>query len=585
VLFKYLLIFFLSAHTLYGLSLSNENYCIVEDEQTIASIQNHPMSLWTFNRINIGFAHGKSIWIRFDINNPDAIAQRTILYLDNPILEHITLYQNGHIIGKSGMLHVNKQQHNLYPAFHITAPPKSSQTYYLHVQNTTTALQFALLLSSPEHFNTNNWNHQFAIILYLGMIIAFVLYAIALSLYTQERSYLYYIFYIATLLFQQLTYLGFLPLYMPVSFSAVDNLLVVPKVAAMIIAAALFARVFLKTSSFTWVDNIYKSVIAVSFLLIPLTGFQAFYYPEAIILVGLFFIFFNLFSAIFVYKRGHKQARFFILGWSFLIIGYLLAIVDALGLFSIMYSIPMLVMIFTAIEALFLLLAFIDRVRILQQQADAYQVRLRHELEKRNVIIQDEVKNQTRTLKNLYKELHHRVKNNLQIILSIIRLQSDRLDNDALKQPFLHLENRIRSIAKTHELLYQDEELETIDMHEYIESLCHDIQASLSKNDLEFTLNIDANMALREAVYIGLIVNELVSNSIKHVLACKAITITLHHNSDHGFILHVSDDGDGYDSSLAQSSLGLKLVNTLVNDQLDGTIEHHKNSYEIRFNT
>jgi two-component sensor histidine kinase len=545
------------------------------------------MSLWTFDRINIGFAHGKSIWMRFDIDNPDAIAQKTILYLDNPILEHITLYQDGHIIGKSGMLHVNKERHNLYPAFHITAPPKSSQTYYLHVQNTTTALQFALLLSSPEHFNTNNWLHQFAIILYLGMIIAFVLYAIALSLYTKERSYLYYIFYIATLLFQQLTYLGFLPLYMPVSFTAVDNLLVVPKVAIMIIAAALFARAFLKTSSFARIDAVYKSIIAVSFLLIPLTGFQAFYYPEAIVLVGLIFIFLNLFSAIFIYKRGHKQARFFIVGWSFLIIGYLLAIVDALGLFSIMYSIPMLVMIFTAIEALFLLLAFIDRVRILQQQADAYQIRLRHELEKRNLIIQDEVNNQTRTLKNLYKELHHRVKNNLQIILSIIKLQSDTLSDDATISSFLHLENRIRSIAKTHEVLYQEDNIEMIDMSEYLEELCYEIHESLSPRELKFHFDIDASIPLREAVYVGLIVNELISNSIKYALTCKQITISLHQDEERTFFLHIDDDGAGYNASqIKTSSLGLKLVNALVHEQLNGTININtagKSSYDIRF--
>ena len=585
MLFKYLLTLLLGFHTLYALSLTDKSYCLIEGESNLTSIQKEPMLAWTFDRINIGFSHGKSLWMRFNITNSDNTTQNTMLYLDNPLLEHITLYQDAQIIGQSGLLHVNKR-HALYPVFSISAPPKSSQTYYLHVQNNTTALQFALQLKSKEHFERNDRIQQFVIVLYLGMIIAFLLYAAALAIYTKQRSYLFYIFYIAALLFQQLTYLGFLPLYMPRAFTAVDNLLVVPKVAAMVITAAFFARSFLRTSAFERIEHIYKSVIAISFLLIPLTGFQAFYYPEAIVLVGLFFIFFNLFSAIFVYKKGHKQARFFIVGWSFLIIGYLMAILDALGLFSIMYSIPMLVMIFTSIEALFLLLAFIDRVRILQQQADAYQKRLHRELEKRNIIIENEVKEQTLSITNLYRELHHRVKNNLQIILSIIRMQHDRIapahDNDA----FIQLENRVNSISKTHELLFQNDKSNTINMQTYIELLCSDIEMSFDNDD--FVTHIDAyvSMPMHKAVYVGLIINELVSNTIKHASSADTIEVTLRCD-DAQCHLHVSDNGAGYEpDAIASHSLGLSLVNTLVTEQLSGTIrfstdKHTK--YDILF--
>ena len=114
-----------------------------------------------------------------------------------------------------------------------------------------------------------------------------------------------------------------------------------------------------------------------------------------------------------------------------------------------------------------MLLAFVDKLSILRQQKEASEAQLIIELEQRNRIIESEVAVQTQTLKSLYRELHHRVKNNLQIILSIIRLQSDRLEEQSAREPFLQLENRIRSIAKTHELLYQNDATDSVDMREY----------------------------------------------------------------------------------------------------------------------
>jgi two-component sensor histidine kinase len=171
-------------------------------------------------------------------------------------------------------------------------------------------------------------------------------------------------------------------------------------------------------------------------------------------------------------------------------------------------------------------------------------------------------------------------------MLSIIRLQGDKLTDETLKSSFLQLENRIRSIAKTHELLYQNDAVDTIEMDEYIESLCRDINTSLSDTILTFVLDIDVDMELKEAVYVGLIINELVSNSIKHAKNCTTITITLH-RQESLYNLHVKDNGDGYATTdTSPASLGLKLVNILVYDQLNGTItssHHQQSSYHIRF--
>jgi two-component sensor histidine kinase len=371
------------------------------------------------------------------------------------------------------------------------------------------------------------------------------------------------------------------------SFTAIDNLIVVPKLAFMIITAILFARSFLKTAMFQTIDKVYKVIIGATLAQVLLFSTPWLYVPETMILTGLFFIFFNFFAAVYVYLKGNKQARFFIAGWVFLLIGYFLMILDALGLYSVMYHLPNLVLLCTIFEAFFLLLAFADRINILQQQKMLTEHKLFEELEHRNRIVEAEVKERTLWLTNLYKELHHRVKNNLQIILSIIRLQSDKMQ-ESLKPSCIELENRIRSIAKTHELLYQNDNTETIEMHEYITSLCEDIEASLSKKVLTFVIDVNAYMPLKEAVYVGLIVNELVSNAIKYAVPGNTLTITLQSDQSQHYHLHVSDNGKGYEEEkAAPESLGLKLVSALVKEQLGGTIEAHHNdtcSYDIRFN-
>jgi len=566
--------------------LKNAEIYIDTEQEKLYTIITKKFEPLQTEHLNFGFNATISVWIRFNLQNRSNTTQETVVELNNPLLEEVTLYTQNHEIQKRGMLHIDSSQNSLDPAFFLTLEPHTKTTYYLHVKNRTTALQFSLKQVDVKSFYKSDQSKQFFIVLFIGIIGAFLIYSLALFFYTQDISYFYYIIYIAALVFQQLTYIGFLPLYMPQSFTAIDNLSVVPKVGIMIITAALFARSFLKSSNIKEIDRIYKFfIIAVIIEIITLSS-PWFYYPQITIITGLIFIFYNLYAGIYVYKKGNKQARFFITGWSFLVVGYFLSIIDALGLYSVMYHLPSLVLLCTIFEALFLLLAFVDKLSILQQEKERSERKLFNELERRNELVEAEVEVRTKALKNLYRELHHRVKNNLQIMLSIIRLQGDKLTDETLKSSFLQLENRIRSIAKTHELLYQNDAVDTIEMDEYIESLCRDINTSLSDTILTFVLDIDVDMELKEAVYVGLIINELVSNSIKHAKNCTTITITLH-RQESLYNLHVKDNGDGYATTdTSPASLGLKLVNILVYDQLNGTItssHHQQSSYHIRF--
>ena len=186
----------------------------------------------------------------------------------------------------------------------------------------------------------------------------------------------------------------------------------------------------------------------------------------------------------------------------------------------------------------------------------------------------------------LLKEIHHRVKNNLQIIQSLLYLQSKNVRDQNSLNLFRESQNRVKSMALIHENLYRSGDFANINFHDYIKSLTgHLLQTYKSgEPNIKIKLNIsDVSFSIDQGIPCGLIVNELVSNSLKYAFPhdnSGEIEISL--NTDNRlfdssvkrYILKVSDNGIGMPKDfdfIASDSLGIKLVHNLVN-QLDGDI-------------
>lgn len=179
------------------------------------------------------------------------------------------------------------------------------------------------------------------------------------------------------------------------------------------------------------------------------------------------------------------------------------------------------------------------------------------------------------------KEIHHRVKNNLQVISSLLRLQSQYAQDKGDVEIFKESQNRIKSMALVHERLYQSEDLASIDFHEYVSLLINSLFRSYGVNTEKITLKTDIEdvlLGVDIAIPCGLIINELVSNSLKYAFPEDKegeIKITLRTSDESAMALTVADNGIGMpgDLDLTNSgSLGLKLVKILT-DQIDGQIE------------
>ncbi len=191
----------------------------------------------------------------------------------------------------------------------------------------------------------------------------------------------------------------------------------------------------------------------------------------------------------------------------------------------------------------------------------------------------------------LLKEIHHRVKNNMQIISSLLSLQSNYVEGEAVNV-LKESQNRVKSMAIIHEKLYQSYDLTHINFKEYIESLLNYLFHSYTKNFGDVTIKLDVEeifFSIETAVPLGLIINELVSNSLKYAFPQEKgeITLKIYKKLD-GFTIQISDNGVGMPDEIkftTTDSLGLQLVSSLVN-QLDGSVElkrHNGTSYLINF--
>lgn len=202
------------------------------------------------------------------------------------------------------------------------------------------------------------------------------------------------------------------------------------------------------------------------------------------------------------------------------------------------------------------------------------------------------VKQKNEKIAMLMRELHHRVKNNLQTVSSLLGFQSMRLKDADAKKAVAEGRERLRAMALIHNRLYTDDDVETINIREYLTELISELQMSYGKRE-SVTLNVDianAQLDAETALPLGLIVNELVTNTFKYATAGNdglILTVLLTKDADARWELSIADNGVQPSSATSSNGggFGLKLVDMLV-QQLNGTWQQQfHNGYRttIRF--
>lgn len=174
----------------------------------------------------------------------------------------------------------------------------------------------------------------------------------------------------------------------------------------------------------------------------------------------------------------------------------------------------------------------------------------------------------------LLKEIHHRVKNNLQTVISLLNSQSAYLENDMALSAIKNSQHRIHSMSLIHQKLYNSENISTINMPNYIKELVEYLRESFSLGQrIRFELKIDPlELDVAQAVPLGLILNESITNSIKYAFPedrTGMIYITLEATSEDKYLLTIADNGIGFDANISSkkiNSFGLSLIRGLSDD-------------------
>ena len=206
-----------------------------------------------------------------------------------------------------------------------------------------------------------------------------------------------------------------------------------------------------------------------------------------------------------------------------------------------------------------------------------------------------ETEQQIKEKETLLREVHHRVKNNLQTVSSLLSLQSRSVEDASMKSLLKSSQNRVISMAMVHEMLYMREDLSRIEYKTYVEELSEYLVRSVKGAENKVKLNIDIpdiKLGIDTAIPLGLLINEALTNALKYGIQEDKegeINIALKKEADEDYILNIGDNGVGFSAQVDHKttrSLGLKLIHNLAR-QLKGTITRDESkkgtNYIVKF--
>ncbi len=530
-----------------------------------------------------GYSPNFNVWLRFSITNTSNKTIEQIIEYDHALTSSIVFYapQNNYMPLQDGLFHVSHARKTINPIFTITLQPNETQICYISASSRITTLIVKLNLWKSESFYEKEISRQVILALFFGSMFILALYNIFIYFFTRDKSYLFYSLYIFGILIHHFFYVGLSNIYI---INPAWNEAII-QYASLIVgfpafALAIFTQSFLKTKQYPlWnkILNIYLIIFPILLCLFLVTDSLNKYRNIFSVLLLIYLLGITIYAS---FKRN-RQAYFILFGWLVFISAGLFMYLSSTGIFSIYKYFPYYVEVSLVVEAIVFSIALADRIKQLQIDKEEVNLRLIAQQQNEKDHLKQEVEKKTLALqilldekKLLLKELNHRVKNNMQTIVSLIRLQSDKVDDKLLQDFLITIQNRINAMSHLHELLYTQEDITHIDAYEYFELLIEEVRESYNYNEVEINFDITANLKMEQAVYCGLILNELITNAFKYAFPAQEGTITIKlYKKNNLYSLDICDDGIGYNQEIQKDSLGLLLVTTLVKEQLGGTLK------------
>lgn len=567
-------------------------------KHSFASVKEEKFKLTPNNFVNLGITKS-TLWVKLKLNTA-TLAPNTVLIAETAFKDEITLSyylkDQTNIIEKLGVMHPhskNKFNHH-FPAFNI--PIKNLRDSVIYIKITSRwSLFTAITLKAIKPFNKERVNYYFLAGLLIGGITLLGFYNLFLFFSTSDYSYLLYVISLFSTILSQGYIYGFLGPYLSPEFTEVTFRIPLFLMANTAIFGCLFTIRFLeikKTSKFLYYALIF--IIAMALFDVCLELLNLYYLSRKInilLVISVAIVIFS--SSLYSLIKGQKIALYFTLAWTFYLLGIAVYSLKTIGIIPTNNFTTYLMPIGTFMEVVLLSFALGHKYKLIQTEKNRLELQTREDLE---ILVKEQTISLQTSLKEkeiLLKEVHHRVKNNLQIIISLLDLQVASLDDIKNKEIIRQSKSRVYSMSLIHQKLYQSNNLAQVNIKNYLEELFIYLQNSyiLTSEKISYVSTIESKeLSITQSVPIGLIVNELLSNSFKHAVQKDInnvikVSFSFHQNIG---VLEIADSGLGFDENEKQQgvkkSLGLFLIKSLTK-QLKATIIRYHNQEEGLFVT
>jgi two-component sensor histidine kinase len=292
---------------------------------------------------------------------------------------------------------------------------------------------------------------------------------------------------------------------------------------------------------------------------------------------GLWLIIFCMYAYFSLEKRtGNVLFVFSMVVYSVYLIFVLPKHLDTFDLESLQLS-QQIVLVATIVSIFLIIRHLIVAFILANKEGEKHLLEVNSELSYQNTIIESQ--NKEKTL--MMMEIHHRVKNNLQVINSLLRIQANKLQDDQSRDVFNEAQNKVIAMSLIHEEMYKNKNLDEINFMGYIHNLTKAIVAN-NQSDKAVDVNVDSEIEFidnKTMVPLGLILNEMIINSLKHGFKIANnnridIQFIFNDKGEDEFVMHYKDNGKGFDPTEVnvENSFGLEMIDAL-SEQLDAQFE------------
>lgn len=528
--------------------------------------------------LSFGFNDRLNVWVRFTLKNVTGRPLKKTLEYANTFVEDLYLY-DGEMVQTGGRFHIDGNPKTLTSSFQIVLQPHEEKTFYLKAHSSISSLLIKLRLWNSDRFLEHDYSYKMIEVAFFSAMAILFIYNFMLWVFTRQRVYFYYILYLLAVMFFQANLLRILQLYLfsPEVARIVEKASSI-HISLLILSIVVFTREFLETKQFKKIDAVFRFYLYTT-PVIALLGYDGFLYDLNMVVFFIPLAVFTVFTGFYALFRGVKQARFYVIGWSIVIFSLMVVNLKTVGIIDISSYFFYINEVAFVLEALLFSVALAHRIKILSDEREKSKNALikfqRKEQERLTELVDEKTKDLTAALEEknlLYKELNHRVKNNLQMILSLIRLQIINSSNEGTKEALRTTRDRVYSISNLYEVLYLQSESFQLDTLAYIKNIVNNIQTVCTK-EVEIVYDVCCDLSVDQLIYCGLIINELVTNAYKYAFKEEngIIMITLSEQNGRYEIV-VQDNGAGFEPE-PSVSLGLTIVRTLVEKQLLGEMQ------------